>query len=1000
MTAAGQRIGSTLATTALALAAAGAVPAAPVRALQAPRPQPNVVVVLADDLDAALGTIGPSTTPNIFDRIAAAGATFERAYVTDSLCCPSRTTLLRGQYTHNHGVLTNGGATGGYERYGPLDLEASTLATWLRAAGYQTALVGKYINGYPLPADPLHVPPGWTAWVSPSDGNPYGSYNYTLNVDGRPERHGRAAEDHITDVLAGHADAFLERAARSDAPFFALVAPYAPHAPADPAPRHAALLPDLAAPRGGSYDEADVSDKPAAIAGRPPLRPAQQASGDALHRNRVLSMMAVDEMVGRLVATLEAGGQLADTVVLFTSDNGFHIGQHRLPQGKMTAYEEDIRVPFFVRGPGIAAGTVITDVLVGNVDLAPTVAELAGAATPDFVDGRSLAPWLRGTDGGGGGAGGDRASGEGWRQAFLVESYPFENERGVEATPAGGGEPLPPQPSARAGLLEPPDGDGAHGAFDPSAGVRGPAAPARPSFDALRRSLAAARPTRGRAAPAASRSRVQQAPAALYIAVRTDRHTYIEHATGEVELYDNAVDPAQLDNRAATADAWLLARLSTWARALHGCAGEGCRSLEAAWPIVDLPTATPTAGGPATATASRTPPTPAPTTPSPPATPSATTPAAAGGRLWLPVAVAWARLGADAPPATAATGTPAGPATATPPGRATATLSSPPPPATPSAVATAAPTPLSAAGCPRAAAYNAAADGVSLYVLRDGVPVCADYPNGGSADRAWGLASGTKSFSGVMAAAAIEDGLLSGWDERVADTIDAWRGDPRKSRITVRHLLSLTSGLDAGDVGTVPTYAEAIAAPAVAEPGARFEYGPVPYQVFGELMRRKLAGRYPDPLAYLDARILGPIGARYDAWRRGADGMPRLPSGAAFRAAEWATFGDLVRRHGLVDGQPLLRADLLAELFVGSDVRPTYGLTWWLLVDLDRPAPGAPARAVAAKGAGIQRLYVLDRYGIVAVRQTASQLDGPDDGVRFGDAAFLGRLLDDLGITP
>lgn len=979
MTAAGQRIGSTLATAALALAAAGAVPAAPVRALQAPRPQPNVVVVLADDLDAALGTIGPATTPNIFDRIAAAGATFERAYVTDSLCCPSRTTLLRGQYTHNHGVLTNGGATGGYERYGTLDLEASTLATWLRGAGYQTALVGKYINGYPLPADPLHVPPGWTTWVSPSDGNPYGSYNYTLNVDGRPERHGRAAEDHITDVLAGHADAFLDRAARSDAPFFALVAPYAPHAPADPAPRHAALLPDLAAPRGGSYDEADVSDKPAAIAARPPLRPAQQAAGDALHRDRVRSMMAVDDLVGRLLDRLEAAGVLTDTYVIFTSDNGFHIGQHRLPQGKMTAYEEDIRVPFFVRGPGIAAGTVITDVLVGNVDLAPTVAELAGAATPDFVDGRSLAPWLRGTDGGGGGAGGERASSEGWRQAFLVESYPFENERGVEATPAGGDAGTTQLAGiARAGLLEPPDGDGVFGVFQ---------------------ATAARQASAGRS-NARQAGRASASPAALYIAVRTDRFTYIEHATGEVELYDNAVDPAQLDNRAAAADAWLLARLSVWARALHGCAGDACRALEARWPIVDLPTSTPTAGGPATATASRTAPTPAPTTPSPPATPWATTPAAAGGRLWLPVALASSRLGADAPPATPTTGTPAWQATATAPGRATATPSSSAPPAAPSAVATAAPTPLSAAGCPRAAAYNAAADGVSLYVLRDGVPVCADYPNGGAPDRAWGLASGTKSFSGVLAAAAMQDGLLSGWDERVADTIAEWQADPRKARITVRHLLSLTSGLDAGDVGTIPTYAEAVAAPALAEPGARFDYGPVPYQVFGELMRRKLAGRYPDPLAYLDARILGPIGARYDGWRRGPDGMPRLPSGASFRAAEWAKFGDLVRRHGRVDDLPLVEADRLAELFVGSDVRPTYGLTWWLLVDLDRPAPGAPARAVAAKGAGIQRLYVLDRYGIVAVRQTASQLDGPDDGARFGDAAFLGRLLDDLGITP
>lgn len=310
------------------------------------------------------------------------------------------------------------------------------------------------------------------------------------------------------------------------------------------------------------------------------------------------------------------------------------------------------------------------------------------------------------------------------------------------------------------------------------------------------------------------------------------------------------------------------------------------------------------------------------------------------------------------------------------------------------------PAPLSREACPGAAAYSAAAGGVSLYVTRDGVPVCADYPNGGAPDAAWPLASGTKSFSGVMAAAAIEDGLLAGWDERVADTLAEWRGDPRKSRITVRQLLSLTSGLDAGAVGSVPTYAEAVAAPAVAEPGARFDYGPVPFQVFGELMRRKLDGRYPDPLAYLRERILEPIGTEPAAWRRGPDGMPRLPSGASFTAAEWAVFGDLVRRHGRWGDRQLVREDLLAEAFKGSTTRPTYGLTWWLLLELDRPPAGAPARVVAAKGAGVQRLYVLDRYGIVAVRQTGGAEDAPEDEARFVDAAFLRWLLADLGIEP
>ncbi|MBK6769996.1 MAG: sulfatase-like hydrolase/transferase [Ardenticatenales bacterium] len=936
-------------------------------------PSPNIVLILADDLDTDLGTMAREYAPNIHRLIADEGATLDDYYVTDSLCCPSRTTYLRGQYTHNHGVYTNGGATGGYERMVPLGLESSTLATWLQAASYRTALIGKYINGYPLVGDDTHIPAGWSEWFSPAAGNPYGSYNYTLNENGTLVRYGRTPADHITDVLAAKADAFIAAAAPAEAPFFAFITPYAPHAPADPAPRHAALLPDLKAPRGGSYNEADVSDKPAALAARPPLNARQMTTGDELYRNRVLSMMAVDEMVARLIATLESSGELANTYVIFTSDNGFHIGQHRLPQGKQTAYEEDIHVPFYIRGPGIAAGTVVDDVLAGNVDIAPTLAELGGAAVPDFVDGRSFAPYLRDD------IDGIPAPGT-WRQAFLVEQYPFENERGVEATAVArrDGDVA----SARAGLFEPPDGDQIARSQE-RPGLSPLSILPLPQTWGSGSGGEGLRPSRPDGLLGLSRtSSAAQVSSATYIALRTSRLTYIEHATGERELYDNNADPHQLDNFAATAHEELLAVQSAWVRELHTCAGAACRTLEARQPIADVPTSTPT----------------------PVAGPTSTH---ADARLWLPIAHAGAEPTspfageratelAQTPPAATRLPTTARPSpTATRWPTATAATRT----ATPPAAAPTSP-PLTSAACPQAAAYSAAADGVSLYVTRDGVPVCADYPNGGSPDQANALASGTKSFSGVMAAAAIEDGILTGWDEVVAGTVTEWQGDPRKSKITVRHLLSLTSGLDAGAVGNVPTYAEAIAAPATSDPGTTFEYGPVPYQAFGEFMRRKLQGRYADPLAYLDARILEPIGARYDVWRRGTDGMPRLPSGAQFTADEWIKFGDFVRQHGRWNGRQLVRADLLAECFIGSDVRPTYGLTWWLLTDLDRPAPGRPARVVAAKGAGIQRLYVLDEHGIVAVRQTGSQIDTTAGEARFGDAAFLGRLLADLGITP
>jgi len=607
-----QRMSSALVACALALvlvASAGAAPPGRGRtvAAQVPEAPPNIVMVMADDLDLLLGTMG--YTPNIQRLVADAGATLGSYYISDSLCCPSRTTYLRGQFAHNHGVYTNGGTTGGYERMVPLGLEDSTVATWLQEAGYRTALVGKYVNGYPLEGAETAIPAGWSEWFSPAAGNPYASYGYTMNENGTLVAYGRRPEDHITDVIADKADDFIARAAADEAPFFALVMPYAPHGPADPAPRHAALFPGLEAPRGGSYDEADVSDKPPAIALRPPLTARQMTAGDELYRKRVQSMQAVDELVARLVATLEASGELDNTYVVFTSDNGFHIGQHRLAQGKTTAYEEDVRVPFAIRGPGIPAGITVDGALIGNVDVAPTLAELAGAAVPDFVDGRSFAPLLAGT-----------APEPGtWRQGFLIEQYPFENERGAVITPlardaaASRAADRSRGSAARAGLFEPPDGDGQlftaphHGTR--SGGAAGPRQPL----------LGGARGSR-------TLGTHQTTPTAAYIALRTAAHTYVEHASGARELYDNAADPFQLDNIVSTADVPLLFYLSAAVQALHACAGEVCRWLED-----DLTRALlgpiDTVAPPATLTA--TPATPPPTAPATSGTPSA-------DRLWLP----------------------------------------------------------------------------------------------------------------------------------------------------------------------------------------------------------------------------------------------------------------------------------------------------------------------------------------------------------------------------
>jgi arylsulfatase A-like enzyme len=359
--------------------------------------------------------------------------------INTPLCCPSRACILRGQYTHNHGVYSNTAPSGGFGRFYALQDETSTLATWLQQAGYRTALIGKYLNGYPFPEDREYIPPGWTEWDSPVKGTPYKEFGFTLNQNGQQTDY-RSRDDYLTDVLARQADDFLRRAASDPQPFFLFLAPYAPHGPAVPAPRHAEAFPGLLAPRTGSFDEADVSDKPYSIASNPLLSQEQLDRIDELYRLRVQSMQAVDEMIAGLFATLQETGQLEDTYIIFTSDNGYHLGQHRLPAGKGTPYEEDILVPFIVRGPGVPAGQTLAGYPAGNVDIAPTIAELAGVVPPVFVDGRSMAPLL-----------GTQPPAD-WRKGYLIEYYGSDPEAYAPADSLIASK-NPDQ------LLEPPDLD-------------------------------------------------------------------------------------------------------------------------------------------------------------------------------------------------------------------------------------------------------------------------------------------------------------------------------------------------------------------------------------------------------------------------------------------------------------------------------------------------------------------------------------------------------------
>lgn len=319
------------------------------------------------------------------------------------------------------------------------------------------------------------------------------------------------------------------------------------------------------------------------------------------------------------------------------------------------------------------------------------------------------------------------------------------------------------------------------------------------------------------------------------------------------------------------------------------------------------------------------------------------------------------------------------------------------------------------AGFEDAADYNARTGGVSLLVLKDGETAFERYANGGSAEVAHELASGTKSFSGVIAAVAVKDGLLT-LDEKASATLTEWRRDPQKSSITLREILQLTSGVKPGRLGRPPTYAAAIALPIVTPPGEAFDYGPVNFQIFGEIMRRKLAtyegGRYADAIEYLEARIFDPLGIDPAQWNRGRDGYPHLPSGADLTARDWARFGEFVRQGGVFDGEALVDADAFAEMLEGSAVNAGYGLGWWLN---ETPAPETlaasktmreasdlythsrrgelPDDLFMAAGAGNQRLYIIPSKELVIVRQTGRILQGRR-GKQFSDVEFLLALLD------
>lgn len=368
---------------------------------------PNVLLVLTDDMRYD-GLTSMPTLRGLAER----GVTFSQAFVTTPLCAPSRASILTGQYARHQGVVSNHAPSGGFDRFD----DRSTLVTWLQAGGVRTGLVGKYLNEYRSE----YIPPGWEFWFGLPEASEQDRmyFGYRANDNGERQFYGSSPDEYSTRVLGRQALRFLREDRRR--PFVLEVATRAPHSPAAPDPLDSGALKGSDLPLPPSFNEEDVSDKPSLIRNLRPLGRQAQAELDTFRRRQFESLMGVDRMIGDLVDELRSDGRLDSTWIIFTSDNGVTIGEHRLDAGKSCPYEECVRVPLIVVPPGGLDGPRTDGRLAANIDLAPTIAAIMGVEPAAPVDGVSLLPLLSDPSAPG-------------RDALMLEMF-FDDEAGNRFT--------------------------------------------------------------------------------------------------------------------------------------------------------------------------------------------------------------------------------------------------------------------------------------------------------------------------------------------------------------------------------------------------------------------------------------------------------------------------------------------------------------------------------------------------------------------------------------
>jgi N-acetylglucosamine-6-sulfatase len=533
--------------------------------------KPNFVVIQTDDqtIDQLYATYTPPggapipAMPNTLALIAGKGMTFNRYYVPYPLCCPSRVSLMTGRYAHNHNVRGNVPPNGGYTGFSFRQADTHNIATWLQGAGYRTIHVGKFLNGYgDEPFDNgTTVPPGWSAWhsVLKADTDHF-FYGYTLNNNGVPEgpigdsgqwdtREYGERDDfgcpfaplngkpclYETDVFTRIANEEMLGTPEGQ-PFYLQLDYTAPHgdfrrpAGPEPATRHYDSFNGAPYPHGPSegFNEGNVNDKPRFIREAAYLSPTESHTYRVYYQKALESLRAIDDGVQQVVATLGAMGRLRNTYIVFVSDNGFFYGEHRLTGGKFLAYEPATHLPFLIRGPGIKPASS-TGELAANIDIAPTILELAGAKADKSIDGRSLVPYLL-----------DPALRT--RRPILFESFVETSD--VEEN--GGGPAPTPTPLAN--------------------GVAG-----RGSRVNSRSSEASASIV---------------APPKDYEGIRLGPYKYIEWPDGEKELYDINKDRFELNNKIRDPNLFpIRAFLHSQLIRLETCVGRTCQEVAPPFPL-------------------------------------------------------------------------------------------------------------------------------------------------------------------------------------------------------------------------------------------------------------------------------------------------------------------------------------------------------------------------------------------------------------------------------